>query len=96
MSPAKGNEDFIGIHFTWKHMFKEIVEILPILEDSLDKFNAKPHFGKLFEMSGNKFEKLFGDDLVELRTLISLKDPCGKFSNEFTEKYIFNKFNQKL
>ena len=25
LSPAKGNDDYVGIHFTWKRMYKEIL-----------------------------------------------------------------------
>ena len=65
MSPAKGQEDTIAIHFTWYRKHDEIVEVLPYIEEALSKYNMKPHFGKIFEMSGKKFQTLYGKDLTD-------------------------------
>ena len=90
MSPAKGTSAHIGIHFTWYRKHAQIVAVLPKIEATLHKFNVKPHVGKLFGMSGSRFEELYGKDLSILRSLITLHDPQGKFRNEFMDKYIFN------
>ena len=56
LSPAKGQtKGVIGMHFTWKNMEKEILAALPLIEKTLAPFGAKPHFGKIFLMSGQKF-----------------------------------------
>ena len=58
MSPLK-LKTCIGLHFTWYRKFEEILAVLPTLESTLAKYNVKPHFGKLFGMSGPVFEDLF-------------------------------------
>ncbi|XP_066928285.1 alditol oxidase-like [Clytia hemisphaerica] len=88
MSPAK-HQTCIGIHFTWWREHDKILSVLPLIESTLSKFNVKPHFGKLFQMSGPKFENLYGSDLDKLRALCYKHDPTGKFRNNFMEKYIF-------
>jgi len=53
LSPAKG-QNVVGIHFTWKRRHNEVLEVLPYVEQVFSRFNAKPHFGKLFLMSGKR------------------------------------------
>lgn len=90
-SPVKGDEARIGIHFTWKRMHDPIVAVLPALEEILAPFGVKPHFGKIFNMSGKKFEELFEKkDINTLRALILHHDPNGKFRNEYIDNYVFN------
>ena len=95
MSPAK-HQTCIGIHFTWWRKHDEILDVLPLIENTLSKFNVKPHFGKLFQMSGPKFEELYGSDLDKLRALCYKYDPTGKFRNHFMEKYIFTTKHGKM
>jgi xylitol oxidase len=89
MSQAKGTSPMIGIHTTWYRKHAQIVAALPKIEKALEKFNVKPHFGKLFCLSGERFEALYGQDLEILRSLITFHDPTGKFRNEWMDKYIF-------
>lgn len=89
MSPAKGSTAYIGIHFTWYRKHAQIVAALPKIEKALERFNVKPHLGKLFGLSGERFEALYGRDLEILRSLITFHDPTGKFRNEYMDKYIF-------
>lgn len=93
MSPTKtdgSTKAFIGIHFTWFRKHDQIVQVLPAIEKILEPYSARPHFGKIFSMSGPKFESLFGKDLNILRALIVHHDPEGKFRNEFMDNYIFS------
>ena len=98
MSPAKGTGDFIGIHFTWHRKFHQILKVLPKIEETLQKFNVKPHLGKLFKLSGERFETLYGKDLQILRSLVDFHDPQGKFRNEFMDEYIYcgSRWNEKV
>ena len=82
LSPAKGQpKGVLGLHFTWKSREKEILKVLPLIEQTLEPFQAKPHPGKLFLMSGDKYRSLFGSDLDTLREIMALNDPTGKFRN---------------
>ena len=88
MSPVKG-KTCIGLHFTWYRKADEVLAVLPLIEKTLVKFNVKPHFGKMFSLSGQRFEELYGNDLQMLRCLIVKHDPEGKLKNNFMDKYIF-------
>lgn len=93
MSPAKTDgktKAFIGVHFTWFRKHDQIVKALPQIEKILEPYTVRPHFGKIFSLSGPKFEELFGEDLNVLRSLIVHHDPEGKFRNEFMDKYLFS------
>lgn len=70
MSPCRGTEDFIGIHFTWRKDIDRIISILPVVEATLAQFNVKPHPGKIFELSGDRYEKLYGKELVQFREIV--------------------------
>lgn len=78
MSPAK-NQAVIGIHWTWFREHDEIVKVLPLIEKVINKFNAKPHIGKLFILSGKRLHSYYGEDLLRVKTLAMRHDPQGKF-----------------
>ena len=59
MSPAKHHSGFF-IHFTWLKEPQLLTDrALPIIESTLRKYDAMPHLGKLFCMSGYRFEQLY-------------------------------------
>ena len=89
MSPAV-DADHVGIHFTWYKKHDELVAVLPAIEKALVPFRARPHVGKLFVLNGNRFEELYGKELMDFRALVLKMDPEGKFGSEFTDEYIFN------
>lgn len=51
LSPAYGT-DVIGIHFTWKPDQDAVSRVLPRIEEALAPFDARPHWGKLFDVDG--------------------------------------------
>lgn len=87
MSPCY-KQACIGIHFTWKKDWEEVRNVLPIIEEQLFPFNARPHWAKLFMMSPARFEALY-EKLPDFRQLLQHYDPQGKFRNAFLDKYIF-------
>ena len=50
----------------------------------------------MFILSGKRFEELYGDDLINLRKILTENDPTGKFRNNYMDKYIFNDDPDKL
>jgi len=91
MSAAHGQEKgVIGIHWTWYPKYRELLEVLPLIEAKLEPLGAKPMFGKLFVMSGDKFERLYGNDLKVFRSLVARHDPKGKFTNPYMKSLLFN------
>lgn len=95
MSPAKG-KTCVALHFTWYRKPEEVLVMLPVIENILVKYNAKPHLGKMFVMSGQRFEELYGEDLDMLRCLMVKHDPEGKFRNNFMDKYLLTNKNGKM
>jgi xylitol oxidase len=75
MSPAKGNGTTVGFHFTWVRNHDELIRVLPTIEKALKPFGVKPHFGKLFVLDGNYFQKVYKDDIEGLKSLIQKQDP---------------------
>ena len=55
-----GPEPFVAIHFTWRLSSKDMLPtVLPIVELVLERFQARPHWGKVFTMSPTVFLPLY-------------------------------------
>ena len=76
-----------AIHFTWKSNWPEVSRLLPIIEDALAPFDARPHWGKLFTMSPLRVRLMYAR-LGDFRALARDFDPDGKFVNPFLAKYM--------
>jgi len=87
MSPCY-KQDCVAIHFTWKKDWDAVRQLLPLIEDRLAQFDARPHWGKLFMMDPERLRSRY-QKLPEFRQLLEHYDPQGKFRNEFLDKYIF-------
>lgn len=81
-------QDCVAIHFTWKQDWEKVSKVLPVLEEQLAPFEARPHWGKLFTMSPAHLQSLY-EKLPDFQRLLQTYDPQGKFRNEFLDKYIF-------
>ncbi|HVT13790.1 MAG TPA: FAD-binding protein [Fimbriimonadaceae bacterium] len=89
MSPAFGRPT-VGIHFTWTQDWARVSEALPIVEEKLAPFEARPHWGKLFAMSGGGLAELY-PRMGEFRALLERHDPKGKFRNAFLERAVWSR-----
>ncbi|HEX6269896.1 MAG TPA: FAD-binding protein [Anaerolineales bacterium] len=78
----------VGIHFTWKKDWPAVRKVLPIIEDQLAEFDARPHWGKLFTMPAARVQSLYAK-LPDFQKLLQSYDPQGKFRNAFLDRYIF-------
>ena len=87
MSPCY-KQASVAIHFTWKQDWAAVGALLPIIEQVLAPFNARPHWGKLFTMSPPSLAALYVQ-LPAFRKVAAKYDPRGKFRNAFLDKYIF-------
>jgi alditol oxidase len=83
LSPAYGG-DRVAIHFTWRPL-PEVLGVLPVIEERLAPFGARPHWGKLFH----------GGDVAgryprvrDFRDLASRLDPDGKFASPFLRRHV--------
>lgn len=76
------------IHFTWKPDWAAVKNVLPMIEEKLAPFEARPHWAKLSTMQPSRFQQLY-QKLPEYRALLERYDPSGKFRNEFLNHRIF-------
>ena len=81
MSPCY-NQPSMAIHFTWKPEWPAVRKVLPMIEEKLVPFDAKPHWAKLFTMSPSRLKTLYAR-LPDYQALLEHYDPHGKFRNEF-------------
>ena len=77
----------IAIHFTWKPNWPAVSKLLPVIEEGLEPFGVRPHWGKLFLMDHGKLRSLY-KRLPDFAELMLDLDPGGKFRNEFSERHL--------
>ncbi|MET4157219.1 FAD-binding protein [Agromyces sp. PvR057] len=86
LSPAYGH-DAVGIHFTWLPDQPAVEALLPRLQAALAPFDARPHWGKLFDPADavERMPQLYPrwHDFAGLRARL---DPNGVFRNGFLER----------
>ncbi len=70
------------IHFTWKPEWAEVRKVLPMIEQALAPFDARPHWAKLFTMEPAHLQSLY-PKLSTFREMVSQHDPAGKFRNDY-------------
>ena len=78
----------LAIHFTWKPQWPEVSKVLPLIEASLEKFQPRPHWGKLFTMSPALLPSRYAK-LAEFKALAAKYDPEAKFRNEFVSTNLY-------
>jgi alditol oxidase len=87
MSPCY-HQDSTTIHFTWKPDWPAVRQLLPLVEEALEPFHAKPHWAKLYTISHQRLLTLY-PKLPAFQQLLRQYDPEGKFRNEYLNKVIF-------
>ncbi|MDQ6694458.1 MAG: FAD-binding protein [Chloroflexota bacterium] len=87
MSPCYG-QACVAIHFTWKKEWRAVRQLLPLIEEQLAPYDARPHWGKLFTMPPARVQSLY-TRLPDFRQLLCSYDPEGKFRNPFLDSYVF-------
>ena len=81
MSMSYG-EDAVGIHFTWKPERVAVEEMLVRLETALSPFEARPHWGKLFDADAAAIAPLY-ERMPDFIRLVERLDPRGAFRNSW-------------
>ncbi len=74
----------VSIHFTWKQHTEEVMKLIPIVEEQLAKFGARPHWGKLFTISAAQLKARY-ERYNDFQQLMRQYDPTGKLRNEFLD-----------
>ncbi|POH71850.1 FAD-binding protein [Arthrobacter glacialis] len=87
LSPNYGR-DGIGLHFTWRLHPEGVQAVLPLIEEALAPFAARPHWGKVFAADAVTVVPLY-PKLADFLALAVSLDPGGKFRNDFLDRTIF-------
>ena len=87
MSPCY-KQACVAIHFTWKQDWESVRKVLPLIEEGLASFDARPHWGKLFTMSHTRLKSLY-EKFPDFQHLLQQYDPSGKFRNAYLDEHIF-------
>jgi xylitol oxidase len=82
------HRDSMTIHFTWKPEWPAVKKVLPMIEEKLAPFDARPHWGKLFTMQPSHLQSLY-PDLRAYKDLLREYDSSGKFRNNFMNTNLF-------
>lgn len=80
-------QDSVAIHFTWKPDWQAVQRVLPLIEERLAPYGARPHWAKLFTMPPARLRTLY-ERLPDFRNLLLRCDPEGKFRNDFLDTYV--------
>jgi xylitol oxidase len=86
MSPYNGR-DSVAFHFTWLPDWPGVSALLPLLEERLAPYEARPHWGKLFTMLPRRIGSLY-PRRGEFKALAEELDPTGKFRNDLVGTYV--------
>jgi xylitol oxidase len=78
----------LAIHFTWKPDWPAVKAVLPVIEEQLQPFQARPHWAKLFTMDPARLQAQY-QRLPDFKALLHRYDPGGKFRNAFLNKNLY-------
>ncbi|MER5421794.1 FAD-binding protein [Streptosporangium roseum] len=87
MSPCH-RQKTVAIHFTWTKDWPAVRRVLGMVEEGLEPFGARPHWGKLSVMRPERLGSLY-ERLPDFRRLLGAHDPEGKFRNAFVNDLVF-------
>jgi xylitol oxidase len=76
------------LHFTWKPEWPAVKKVLPLIEEKLAPFGARPHWAKLFTMEPARLRSHYAK-ISDYRAVLAQYDPNGKFRNGFINTNIF-------
>ncbi|MGW2209845.1 FAD-binding protein [Streptomyces sp. NPDC001781] len=86
LSPAYGR-DSVALHFTWIEDAAAVLPVVRAVEAALGALDARPHWGKVFEMPSAVVRERF-PRLAGFRALAAGLDPAGKFANAFVREIL--------
>jgi xylitol oxidase len=84
LSGSQGRET-MAIHFTWRNRPDEVDAVLREVEEALEPFDARPHWGKVSHVTAARVARLY-PRLGDARDLFERLDPEGRFSGQRLER----------
>ena len=89
LSPAYGR-DVVGIHFTLVREPDRVRALLPRIQETLAPFDARPHWGKWFDLDSERIAELY-PRLADFRALAARLDPDGCFRNDYLDRVVLGR-----
>ncbi|MDG9717788.1 D-arabinono-1,4-lactone oxidase [Streptomyces sp. DH24] len=86
LSPAYGR-DTVAVHFTWVADTAAVLPVVRRLEEALEGFEARPHWGKVFTTPAEALRERY-PRLGDFRALARSLDPAGTFANAFVRSVL--------
>ncbi|MFK0121340.1 FAD-binding protein [Streptomyces sp. NPDC090994] len=86
LSPAYGR-DTAAVHFTWVEDTAAVLPVVRRVEEALDGFAARPHWGKVFTTAPARLRELY-PRLGDFGALVRELDPAGTFTNAFVSEVL--------
>lgn len=81
------DRDTVGLHFTWRRRQAEVERLMALIEDALEPFGARPHWGKVFTARAAELERRY-DRMDDFRALRERLDPRGAFVNPWLRERV--------
>lgn len=85
LSPAYGR-DSVAFHFTWIPDTAAVTPVLGAIEEALEPFGVRPHWGKLFTTAPERVAELYARH-GDFERLVGRLDPRGVFRNDLIARY---------
>jgi len=82
------DRDCVCLHFTWTDNDADVAQAMPIVEQALQPFAPRPHWGKMHTIAPAKVAAQY-PRIDDFRALCKRYDPEGKFRNAYLDHYIF-------
>ena len=86
LSPAY-RQDSVAVHFTWVADQAAVLPVVAAIEEALEPFGARPHWGKVFTTRPEAVRALL-PRLPDAERLFRRTDPTGKFRNAMIDRYL--------
>ena len=77
----------VAFHFTWVRDQTAVAPRVAAVEERLEPFAARPHWGKVFTTTPATLARLY-PRLPDFRRLVTDVDPTGKFGNDLVDRWI--------
>jgi len=84
LSGSYGRET-MALHFTWRNRPDQVDVVLKDVEEALEPFAARPHWGKVSHVTAARVAQLY-PRLGDATELFQRLDPDGRFSNQRLER----------
>ncbi|MFH8932811.1 FAD-binding protein [Streptomyces griseosporeus] len=86
LSPSYGR-DTVAVHFTWIEDTASVLPAVRRVEEALEPFEPRPHWGKVFTTPAEVLRERY-PRLGDFRRLVAELDPAGKFTNAFVRRVL--------